>query len=65
MLAFRVVTVAAIVALALPVAAQTDAEIEAQPLVKLQPGEDAKCIDGDVSAHSHTLSAASHSVSLT
>jgi len=41
MLAFRVVTVAAIVALASPVAAQTDAEIEAQPLVKLQPGETA------------------------
>ena len=41
MIAIRVVAVAGIIAFALPVAAQTDAEIEAEPLVKLQPGETA------------------------
>ena len=41
MIAIRVVAVAGIIAFALPVAAQTDAQIEAEPLLKLQPGETA------------------------
>ena len=41
MVASRVLAAAAIAVLAAPVAAQTAAEIEAEPLVKLQPGETA------------------------
>ena len=41
MVAIRVVAVAAIAVFAPPAAAQTPAEIEAEPLVKLQPGETA------------------------
>ena len=41
MIAVRIAAVAVLAALAAPVAAQTAEEIEAEPLVKLQPGETA------------------------